>query len=516
MWTPPERIKHEAPARPWPTAAEAAASRLFSPITVGPLSLATRTWVPAMVPWRATDDGEVTQDVIDWYRRFADGRPGVIVVEATGVRDVPSGPLLRIGHDRFVPGLRELVAAVREASDGQTKLFIQLIDFLAVKRRPVPEKWFLRFWRVSDDHRERLAHATNDPTWSNPEARDETAVREALLAGDDALHQAVLSARELEELRFGYRERVDDLHLPHVQALPQVLPGIFAEAAVRALDAGFDGVELHFAHAYTMASFLSRTNRRDDGYGSSREGRVRLPREVAVAVRAAVDAAQTGRGTPTPFAIGCRLLGDEVIAGGSDLDDAAWVSTELARTGLDFISVSKGGKFDDAKQPKVGEAVYPYTGRSGYECMPTIYSDARGPFGRNLPLAAGIRAALRDAGLSTPVVGAGGIVDFQTAEDALVRGDCDIVAAARQSLADPDWWLKVRLGRGAEVRRCKLTNYCEALDTRHQQVTCQLWDREGLPERDADRLRASDRVDVPVLRLSHDGKRRLTAPTWNR
>ena len=64
-----------------------------------------RTWVPAMVPWRATEEGYVTEDVIDWYERFARGMPGAIVVEATGIRDVPSGPLLRIGHDRFLPGL---------------------------------------------------------------------------------------------------------------------------------------------------------------------------------------------------------------------------------------------------------------------------------------------------------------------------------------------------------------------------------------------------------------------------
>jgi len=64
-----------------------------------------------MVPWRATDDGLVTCDVLDWYERFARGRPGAIVVEATGIRDVPSGPLLRIGHDRFLPGLRRLVDA---------------------------------------------------------------------------------------------------------------------------------------------------------------------------------------------------------------------------------------------------------------------------------------------------------------------------------------------------------------------------------------------------------------------
>ncbi len=71
-----------------------------------------------MVPWRATGDGFVTREVLDWYGRFAAGRPGAIVVEATGVRDVASGPLLRIGHDRFLPGLRELVETVPSAGSG--------------------------------------------------------------------------------------------------------------------------------------------------------------------------------------------------------------------------------------------------------------------------------------------------------------------------------------------------------------------------------------------------------------
>src|SRR3954466_9371625 len=126
MWQPPERIKHNLPATPWPTAEQAAGARMFQPRAIDPRTAATRTWVPAMVPWRATEDGFVTPDVIDWYRRFAEGRPGVIVVEATGIRDVASGPLLRIGADRFVDGLSELVAAVKQASGGETLLFIQL------------------------------------------------------------------------------------------------------------------------------------------------------------------------------------------------------------------------------------------------------------------------------------------------------------------------------------------------------------------------------------------------------
>src|SRR5205823_9138046 len=124
---------------------EAVKSLLFQPINIGSLTLASRTWVPAMVPWRATEDGFVTQENLDWYRRFAEGRPAVLVVEATGVRDIPSGPLLRIGHDRFLPGLRKLVETVKDASEGQTRLFIQILDFLSVKRRPENEKYFARF-----------------------------------------------------------------------------------------------------------------------------------------------------------------------------------------------------------------------------------------------------------------------------------------------------------------------------------------------------------------------------------
>src|SRR5262245_29817059 len=109
MWKPPERVKHPIPETSWPTPEEAEASLLFSPIRLGAATLEQRTWVPAMVPWRATEEGHVTDELLAWYERFARGRPGALVVEATGIRDVPSGPLLRVGHDRFVPGLAELV-----------------------------------------------------------------------------------------------------------------------------------------------------------------------------------------------------------------------------------------------------------------------------------------------------------------------------------------------------------------------------------------------------------------------
>jgi len=478
VWRPAQRIRYEATAGRVPSAQEAAASRLFSPVAIGPITLAQRTWVPAMVPWRATEEGYVTEEVIDWYERFARGTPGAIVLEATGIRDVPSGPLLRIGHDRFLPGLRRLVDAVRRASEGRTRLFVQLIDFLAVRRRPEPKKFFERFLAVTDRHRAALPGL--------PDAE----IRGRLAAMSEADVKRVLTDEEWEALQLGYREHVTDMHLPHVRDLPQMLPELFAQAALRAEAAGLDGVELHYAHAYTMASFLSRTNTRSDSYGGSVANRARLPLEVFAEVR---------RRVGKNFAVGARFLADECIDGGSDVDDACYFAVAFAGAGMDFISLSRGGKFDDAKQPAIGAAAYPYTGRSGYECMPQFISDEFGPFGRNAAPTGSIRKAVREAGFTAPIVCTGGIHNFEMAEDYLARGVCDIVGAARQSLADPDWFRKVQLGRGGDVRVCEYTNYCEGLDQKHKSVTCQLWDK--LPSAAGERR-------------TPDGKRRLTAPAW--
>ena len=104
--------------------------------------------------------------------------------------------------------------------------------------------------------------------------------------------------------------------------------------------------------------------------------------------------------------------------------------------------------------------------------------------------------------MMTPTVVAGGVHNFEQAEALLTEEVADVVGIARQALADPDFFIKIKRGCGAEVRLCKYTNYCEALDGRHKEVTCELWDREGL--------------DEPGLPRSSDGKRRLLAPPWRR
>ena len=133
---------------------------------------------------------------------------------------------------------------------------------------------------------------------------------------------------------------------------------------------------------------------------------------------------------------------------------------------------------------------------------------AKSPFTTNViftvrvsvPLVARIKRAVNEAGFTTPVIAAGGISTFAQAEQILRLGQADIVGMARQALADPDWFRKVRQGRGDEVRRCTYTNYCEALDQAHRPVTCKLWDRVDL--------------DEPGIATVDDGRRRLEPPAW--
>jgi 2,4-dienoyl-CoA reductase-like NADH-dependent reductase (Old Yellow Enzyme family) len=267
------------------------------------------------------------------------------------------------------------------------------------------------------------------------------------------------------------------MQLSHIRELPKVLPDLFASAAKRAEVCGFDGVELHFAHAYTMASFLSVTNRRTDAYGGSFDNRMRLAREVVEEVRAAVG---------PDFLVGCRYLGSEDILAddgqivGNTLDDARRIGVELARAGLDFLSISRGGKFEDALQPPVGEAMYPYTGPSGAVCIPRRKGD---PPAVNTYLAAGIREAVRGQGFTIPVVTAGRIHTFEQAESVLRGGRADLVGMARALLADPDLPRKWLAGADRAARACVFCPYCEDEDQHHRTVTCTLWPKDPADHR---------------------------------
>lgn len=266
----------------------------------------------------------------------------------------------------------------------------------------------------------------------------------------------------LKVARSGYRQTIDTLSRDDLARIV----GEFAAAAERARRCGFDGVELHMAHAYTLSSFLSLRNPRRDAYGGNLENRLRLPLEVLAAVRAAV-----GEG----FAVGLRFVGDECIKDGYTQVDAALIAERLAAAGAAWVSLSAGGKFEDAIK-REGQPPYPYTGYSGDRCMP----GSQYPDGANAHLAEAVRRHLRARGLATPVVAAGKIGTLALAEQLLTDERADLVGMARALLADPDLPRKWAEGREDTVVRCLYGNVCKALDESFRRVTCTLWPKGSL------------------------------------
>lgn len=303
----------------------------------------------------------------------------------------------------------------------------------------------------------------------------------------------------LKIARSGWRQTVDMLSKDEIKAIIQA----YADAAARAQEAGYDAVELHMAHAYTLSSFLSANNKRRDEYGGrSLETRLRVPSEVMVRVRE-----QVGNNYP----MGVRFDAEECIKDGYGLNDAKFIALRLAQLGADYVSLSAGGKFEDAKHVP-GEAPYPYTGYSGDRTMPPAsYQDAP-----NVYLAAGIKAFFGSQGQThTKVVTTGKIRNPSDGEAILQAGQADMIGFARALLADPDMPKKARLKREDTIVRCIYGNVCKQLDENFKQVRCgSLWPRDYLhaPE-------APDDVTPPVwsangaqvtAKLNDDGRVRVT------
>jgi 2,4-dienoyl-CoA reductase-like NADH-dependent reductase (Old Yellow Enzyme family) len=302
----------------------------------------------------------------------------------------------------------------------------------------------------------------------------------------------------LKIARSGWRQTVDMLTLDDLQAIVRG----YGAAALRARQAGYDAVELHMAHAYTLSSMLSRRNRRRDEYGGrSLEARLRLPSEVLSQVRAAVG---------PDYTVGVRFDAEEAIKGGYGLVDARLIALRFAQLGADYVSLSAGGKFEDAIK-KEGEPLYPYTGYSGDRTMPP----ASYPDGANVYLAEGVRAFLREHSYATPVVTTGKISTPAQAEAILQRGQADLIGLARALLADPDWPRKARAGHADTIVRCIYGNICKNLDENFKQVRCgSLWPRDRLhaPEAPDDQTPPAWPGDGAGLsaRLQSGGQVRLT------
>lgn len=288
----------------------------------------------------------------------------------------------------------------------------------------------------------------------------------------------------LKVARSGWRQKVSDLTTEELEALP----GMFADAAARAQQAGFDGVELHMAHAYTLSSMLSRLNKRRDDYGRTLENRLRLPSLVFTEVKARVG----------DFPVGLRFDADESIRRGYSIADATQFAVRFADLGAAYISLSAGGKFEDAV-PTEGKPLYPYTGYSGDRCMPGDTA----PDAANIWMAREVRAAVRGAGHETPILGTGKIGTIELAEQLVTDGACDIVGMARGLLADPYMPVKHQAGRQEEIVGCIYCNVCKALDENFNTVACYLWPKGA--------TQAPRPDDVPAEPMGWEDEAPLTA-----
>ena len=262
----------------------------------------------------------------------------------------------------------------------------------------------------------------------------------------------------LKVARSGWRQTVDMLSAAEIDLIVEQ----FGDAVARAREAGFDGAELHSAHAYTLSSFLSRTNPRTGEYGGQTlEGRLRLIGRVMENVRR-----KAGAGFP----VGVRFNGEEFIKNGYSVEDAKLIALRFAELGFSYVSLSAGGKFEDAAHTP-GQVLFPYSGYSGDRAMPGDWL----PRGLNVRLAAEVKSFLVARGHRTPLAVAGKLSDPADAERVLEEGAADLVAIARGLLADPDWPEKVRSGALDRIVQCDYCNVCKALDGTHRPVVCTLW-----------------------------------------
>ncbi|MDP2953101.1 MAG: FAD-dependent oxidoreductase, partial [Chloroflexota bacterium] len=220
--------------------------------------------------------------------------------------------------------------------------------------------------------------------------------------------------------------------------------------ARRAQEAGFDAVELHGAHGYLIAQFLSPySNKRTDGYGGDRESRMRFALRFLDRAKALV-----GRDFPILF----RLSGDEFVEGGLTLDETRPIAQRLAGAGVHILHVSAG------VYGSLHRVVQPSSAAPG--CL--------------IPLAQGIKEAVE-----VPVIGVGRITDPALAEKVLEEGKADLVSMGRALFADPELPRKARDGKPEEIRRCLACGYCmDKVLGDNEPLTCAInpaLGREGEP-----------------------------------
>lgn len=359
---------------------------LFQPFRLRGVTLRNRLVMAPMSTELGGLDGGVTPAMIAFYRERAAGGMGLIVVEYTCV-DPDTGRAhayqLTLDDARNLPGHRELVRTIHEAG---AHVFMQL------------------------QHGGQYAGAK-------------------VLPGGMPVGPNDLFAKT-EPHRMTCRGLSSDEVSGMVAA--------FGNTAALAVEAGYDGVELHGAHGYLLTQFLSPIgNRRDDAWGGDAERRLTFPLAVIRAVRAALG------DRPLVY----RLSADEFRSGGLTIDDMERIAPRLVEAGADALHVSTGWG--------VGPA------------FETVVEPMSTPEGWRIPYAARIRRAT-----GAPVIAVGQIRWPETAERAIADGDADLIALGRPMLTDPEWANKARAGRRDLIRPCTSCNWCISPHPGRVQVGC--------------------------------------------
>jgi 2,4-dienoyl-CoA reductase-like NADH-dependent reductase (Old Yellow Enzyme family)/thioredoxin reductase len=363
---------------------------LFSPLQVGPLTLANRVVFAAHLTNYARD-GLPTEQHAAYYARRAAGGTGLVITEEHSIHpaDQPYEKLIQGYRPEAIPGYRRITGAVHahgvpvlaqlNHNGGQSSGMYSRLPVQAPS--PVPDPLFREV--------------------PKPVEPDEIA---AIVAG-------------------------------------------YARVARHCAAGGFDGVELQCSQSSIIRGFLSpATNQRTDRYGGSLGNRARLLLEIVAAVRDAI-----GPG----LALGVRLCGDEMIEGGTTLNEAIEVARMASRTGaVDYISTTMG----------VATA-----------SLYAVVASMRTAPGHALHIAAAIRRAV-----DIPVLGAGRITSPQQAEQALAGGHCDLVGVVRGQIADPDFAARARAGAAAAIRTCLSCNQeCAGRVGRNRWLGCIINPRAG-------------------------------------
>ncbi|MFH1077003.1 MAG: universal stress protein [Pseudomonadota bacterium] len=385
---------------------------LFKSFKIDNISLKNRITMAPLFTGYAHLDGTVSELILDHYKELAQGGTAMIVVGNVSVHSngLLSRHSLRADDDKFMPGLCRLAEAIKKDS----------VSVLQINHGG-------RFART------RTAYApSNVPVEIEAESLGGL-YRTALKPLD--MHQQLTFLSEF------FSQRPNELREMSKKDIKETTKA-YADAAVRAREAGFDIVEIHGGTGYLPVQFLSpRTNKRKDKYGGDLQGRMRFVLELVEEIKDAVG---------YDYPVGYRFLADEWLPGGFTLEEAKVLAVQLELRHIAYLSITAGT----------------------YESFfaPEMLERARRP-GYMTDLARDIRSVV-----SLPVIATGRITTPDVAEDILVRKDADLIGLARPLLADPQWAKKAKDNKDAIVL-CTDCGTCLRCAIADRPVVCSQWDK---------------------------------------